>query len=52
MTSTKIAPNALSGGKVRNGSLTGFDMKDNTFTGKQIAESKLGIVPAATGRAP
>jgi hypothetical protein len=43
-----IAPNAVTGAKVGDGSLTGGDVQADSLTGAQVDESTLGLVPSAS----
>lgn len=38
---------AISGSSIKNHSIRGYKLRDNTLTGRQIVESKLGVVPRA-----
>ena len=44
---TALAARLITGRDVRNGSLHGVDVHRNTLTGRQIRESRLGLVPHA-----
>jgi hypothetical protein len=44
---TALAARLITGRDVKNGSLHGVDVHRNTLTGRQIRESRLGIVPHA-----
>ncbi|MDQ8046680.1 MAG: hypothetical protein AAGC46_00530, partial [Solirubrobacteraceae bacterium] len=43
----KVAKNSVGSGEIKNKSVKGGDLADDTITGEQVDESTLGVVPRA-----